>query len=364
MKFQKRTPDVCTPCDQWDVERDTPWGRMRYIDYRHRIEFGADEYRIIDEYCRDKGIDWFASPWDVASVDFLDGFDVPAHKIASACLTDDELLRAIRASGRTAILSTGMSTPAQIRHAVEVLGSGVLSLGHPLLASMPVRQAARPLMEQLARNTGCTVNLGMRDRGNVVYIETVRADMGNAHLPDIGSTRPLLATAIGRAHHRIGLSPRWYLGAYAFFLDRLFALCQRTMPAEALGAAISASLRAVMVDIDFALSTYGSSGEEATSQRSLMALTNVLDREMQSTLGLIAVQAGRLNDNAERMGTVSARLQDMAGAVELSVGSSVRQTMRCGPVLVDTLVASRISSLSGSRISGLSCPTTNLRFVR
>lgn len=79
------------------------------------------------------------------------------------------------------------------------LGSGVLSLGHPLLASMPVRQAARPLMEQLARNTGCTVNLGMRDRGNVVYIETVRADMGNAHLPDIGSTRPLLATAIGRA---------------------------------------------------------------------------------------------------------------------------------------------------------------------
>lgn len=98
VKFQKRTPDVCTPRDQWDVERDTPWGRMRYIDYRHRIEFGADEYRIIDEYCRDKGIDWFASPWDVASVDFLDGFDVPAHKIASACLTDDELLRAIRAS--------------------------------------------------------------------------------------------------------------------------------------------------------------------------------------------------------------------------------------------------------------------------
>ena len=79
------------------------------------------------------------------------------------------------------------------------LGAGVLSLGHPLLASMHVRQAARPVMEQLARKTGCTVNLGMRDRANVVYIDTVRVDAGNIHLPDIGSTRPLLASAIGRA---------------------------------------------------------------------------------------------------------------------------------------------------------------------
>lgn len=79
------------------------------------------------------------------------------------------------------------------------LGSGVLSLGHPLLASMHVRQAARSLMEQLARRTGCTVNLGMRDRAEMVYVDTVRADALNQHLPDIGSTRPLLATAMGRA---------------------------------------------------------------------------------------------------------------------------------------------------------------------
>lgn len=79
------------------------------------------------------------------------------------------------------------------------LGSGVLSLGHPLLASMPVRQAARPLMEALARETGCTVNLGMRDRASVVYLDTVRADRANQTLPDTGSTRPLLASAIGRA---------------------------------------------------------------------------------------------------------------------------------------------------------------------
>lgn len=123
VKFQKRTPRVCTPRDQWEIERDTPWGRMTYIEYRERVEFGEAEYRIIDEHCRAHGIDWFASPWDVESVGFLSDFNVPAHKIASACLTDDQLLKAVRDTGKVVILSTGMSTPEQIRHAVEVLGS-------------------------------------------------------------------------------------------------------------------------------------------------------------------------------------------------------------------------------------------------
>ena len=123
VKFQKRTPEVCTPRDQWDVERDTPWGRMTYLAYRHRVEFGEQEYRRIDDHCRRIGITWFASPWDVESVDFLAAFEPPALKVASASLTDDVLLRALRATGRTVILSTGMSTPEQIRHAVEVLGS-------------------------------------------------------------------------------------------------------------------------------------------------------------------------------------------------------------------------------------------------
>lgn len=79
------------------------------------------------------------------------------------------------------------------------LGSGVLSLGYPLLASLQVRQVARPYMEQIARDIGCTVNLGMRDRLNVVYVDTIRADAGNLYQPDIGSTRPLLSTSMGRA---------------------------------------------------------------------------------------------------------------------------------------------------------------------
>ncbi|RLL68564.1 N-acetylneuraminate synthase family protein [Streptomyces sp. Z26] len=130
VKFQKRTPEICTPRDQWDIERDTPWGRMTYIDYRHRVEFDEDGYRAIDEHCRKAGIHWFASPWDTEAVAFLEKFDLPAHKVASASLTDDELLRALRATGRTVILSTGMSTPKQIRHAVEVLGSENILLCH------------------------------------------------------------------------------------------------------------------------------------------------------------------------------------------------------------------------------------------
>ncbi|MCP3766636.1 MULTISPECIES: N-acetylneuraminate synthase family protein [unclassified Streptomyces] len=130
VKFQKRTPEICTPRDQWDIERDTPWGRMTYIDYRHRVEFGEEEYGQIDAYCKKRGIDWFASPWDTEAVAFLEKFDVPAHKVASASLTDDELLRSLRATGRTVILSTGMSTPKQIRHAVEVLGSENILLCH------------------------------------------------------------------------------------------------------------------------------------------------------------------------------------------------------------------------------------------
>ncbi len=130
VKFQKRTPQVCTPRDQWEVQRETPWGRMSYLDYRYRVEFGQQEYAAIDAHARRRGIDWFASPWDPESVDFLEPFAPPAYKVASACLTDDELLRRLRATGRTVILSTGMSTMPQIRHAVEVLGSESIVLCH------------------------------------------------------------------------------------------------------------------------------------------------------------------------------------------------------------------------------------------
>ena len=130
VKFQKRTPEICVPKDQQSVERDTPWGRMTYLDYRYRVEFDREQYGVIGRHCALRGIAWFASPWDLPSVDFLEMFDPPAHKVASACLTDDELLVRIRETQRTVILSTGMSTPDQIRHAVDVLGRERLIICH------------------------------------------------------------------------------------------------------------------------------------------------------------------------------------------------------------------------------------------
>ncbi len=130
VKFQKRTPELCTPKDQQGLERDTPWGRITYLEYRRRIEFGMAEYRGIDRHCRDRNLLWAASCWDEPSVDFIAEFNPPFYKIASACLTDDNLLRYVRRQGKPVILSTGMSTVDQIDHAVDVLGIDDLVLMH------------------------------------------------------------------------------------------------------------------------------------------------------------------------------------------------------------------------------------------
>lgn len=99
-------------------------------DLKRGLEFGQAEYEEIDRYCREKGILWYASCWDEGSVDFIEQFNPPCYKIASACLTDDNLLRHHRRYGRPIILSTGMSTLAQIDHAVDVLGTDDLVILH------------------------------------------------------------------------------------------------------------------------------------------------------------------------------------------------------------------------------------------
>jgi N-acetylneuraminate synthase len=130
VKFQKRTPEVCVPPEQRDVMRETPWGTMTYMDYRYRVEFGEAEYGAIDEHCRGRGIQWFASPWDEPSVDFLERLDVVAHKVASASLTDDGLLSRLKSTGRPIIISTGMSTMEEIRRAVAQLDDENLLVAH------------------------------------------------------------------------------------------------------------------------------------------------------------------------------------------------------------------------------------------
>lgn len=128
VKFQKRTPELCVPEDQWNIERDTPWGRMTYLEYRHKVEFGFSEYEIIDQYCKEKNIQWFASAWDTESVTFLEEFDPVMYKISSASITDSNLLSLIKITERPAMISTGMSSLAEIDKAVKQLNRSQLMI--------------------------------------------------------------------------------------------------------------------------------------------------------------------------------------------------------------------------------------------
>lgn len=130
VKFQKRTPEIATPEHMRDVSRETPWGTMSYLDYRRRVEFDREQYIEIGDYATMAGLHWFASPWDVPSVEFLEDLNVVAHKVASASLTDTELLQALRATGKPVILSTGMSTIEQIDRALDTLGTDRTILMH------------------------------------------------------------------------------------------------------------------------------------------------------------------------------------------------------------------------------------------
>jgi N-acetylneuraminate synthase len=129
VKFQKRTIDVVYTKEELARPRENPFGPTNG-DLKRGLEFGAEQFAAIDTYCREQNIVWFASCWDEASVDFIDAFDPPAYKIASASLTDDDLLVHTRAKGKPIILSTGMSSLQQIDHAVQVLGKQDLIILH------------------------------------------------------------------------------------------------------------------------------------------------------------------------------------------------------------------------------------------
>ncbi len=129
VKFQKRTVEVVYTPEELAKPRENPFGATNG-DLKYGLEFEREEYEEIDAFCRSVKMLWFGSPWDEGSVDFLEQFSVPVHKIASASLTDDNLLRHIRKTGKPVILSTGMSTYAEIDHAVDVLGKKDLILMH------------------------------------------------------------------------------------------------------------------------------------------------------------------------------------------------------------------------------------------
>ena len=121
VKFQKRNPDICVPEHQKNIIRDTPWGKMTYLEYKYRVEFGQSEYDEINEYCNNKGIKWSASPWDLDSLNFLNQYNLPFIKIPSALLTDLDLIKASAKTDKKLILSTGMSTMDEVDNAVQAI---------------------------------------------------------------------------------------------------------------------------------------------------------------------------------------------------------------------------------------------------
>ena len=130
VKFQKRTPEVATPPEQQKQMRETPWGYISYLEYRHKVEFTADQYHEIDDFCKERNIPWMVSVWDESAVDFMENFDTPAYKIPSASLTDHKLLKHTRKTGKPMIISTGMSTMDQIQKAVKIIGEENLVIMH------------------------------------------------------------------------------------------------------------------------------------------------------------------------------------------------------------------------------------------
>lgn len=166
VKFQKRTPELCVPADQQSRRRETPWGEMSYLEYRHRIELGEQEYREIDGFCRSRNIHWFASCWDEPSVDFIQRFNPVAYKIASASLTDTALLAHTRRQGAPIILSTGMSTMQEIEQAVQTLGRKDLVICHATSA-YPCRPEELNLrmIETLRRHYGVPVGYSGHETG-------------------------------------------------------------------------------------------------------------------------------------------------------------------------------------------------------
>jgi N-acetylneuraminate synthase len=174
VKFQKRTPEISTPEHMKAVPRETPWGTMTYLEYRYKVEFDKDRYAEIGAYADSKGLDWFASPWDEPSVDFLEDLDTVAYKVASASVTDIGLLQRMKDTGKPVILSTGMSTLEQIDRAVEVLGTDRLVMLHATSTyPLPPEEANLLMIPALKERYGVPVGYSGHEPGLQISLAAV-----------------------------------------------------------------------------------------------------------------------------------------------------------------------------------------------
>ena len=165
VKFQKRTIDIVYTKEELARERKSVFGNTNG-DLKRGLEFGEKEYKEIDKYCKEKGIIWFASCWDENSVDFIEQFNPPCYKIASACLTDDNLLRYTKEKGKPILLSTGMSTMEEIKHAVSILGEDNLIILH-CTSTYPSNAEEMNLrvIESFRKEFSCPIGYSGHERG-------------------------------------------------------------------------------------------------------------------------------------------------------------------------------------------------------
>ncbi len=176
VKFQKRTVDVVYTKHELEMERPNPFGNTNG-DLKRGLEFGYDEYKIIDNYCKSLSILWFASCWDEASVDFIEQFNPPCYKISSASLTDDGLISYIKSKGRPILLATGMSTQEQIDHALEILGQDNIILMH-CTSTYPSREDELNLnvIPNYIKKYNCPIGYSGHEKG--VFPSVLAASMG------------------------------------------------------------------------------------------------------------------------------------------------------------------------------------------
>ncbi len=177
VKFQKRTVDKVYTREYLDSPRQSPWGDTQRAQ-KEGLEFGKAEYDEIDAYCKEKGIEWYASAWDIDSQKFLQQYNCKYNKVASAMLTNEELLEEIAGEGRYTFIATGMSTMEEIDHAVAIFKKHdcPYELMHcNSTYPMPEADANLKLIKVLSEKYGCKVGYSGHEAGTLVSTCAVAA---------------------------------------------------------------------------------------------------------------------------------------------------------------------------------------------
>jgi len=175
VKFQKRTLELVYTSKELDVPRESPFGNTNR-EQKQGLEFGRYEYDEIDKYCRDKGVEWFASAWDISSQKFLRKYDLKYNKVASAMLTHRRLLEKIASEGKYTFISTGMSTMEQIEKAVKIFKSYncPFELMHcNSTYPMPVGQANLNVIKTFREKFNCKVGYSGHETGIAISVSAV-----------------------------------------------------------------------------------------------------------------------------------------------------------------------------------------------